>query len=301
MKRCAPIIAAVLAPLVAHAGSSTHYSLDPVTVNYGGLTASSPTYSADVAASPGGAGESPSYTAPSGFADQVAGAVATAIALALGAATLSLSEVGVLQLTATLVFDDSTTTPLDPATVTWSVASGPLSGVNADGLAAGAAVAEDSIAVVQANYQSFSKMLNLTVLNTLPDNFGSYASDGLNDDWQIQYFGFDNPMAAPLVDADYDGQNNLFEYTAGIIPTDRASRFQIDAKAVTGQPTQKDIVFGPRFNDRSYTIETSTTLLGGSWTPLVGGIVTDNATTRTITDPNASGVRKFYRIEITKP
>jgi hypothetical protein len=30
------------------------------------------------------------------------------------------------------------------------------------------------------------------VLDTIADNFGSYAGDGIGDDWQVQYSGVDN-------------------------------------------------------------------------------------------------------------
>lgn len=43
----------------------------------------------------------------------------------------------------------------------------------------------------------------------------------LDDAWQNQYFGLDNPLAAPT--ADPDGETNSFEFTAGLIPSDPQS------------------------------------------------------------------------------
>ena len=83
-------------------------------------------------------------------------------------------------------------------------------------LTTAATVYQDTAAVVQVTYQTLTDTLNLTVLNTLPDNFSTYAADGIDDDWQVLYFGLGNPNAGPLIDPDYDGQNNLFEFTAGV-------------------------------------------------------------------------------------
>ena len=39
----------------------------------------------------------------------------------------------------------------------------------------------------------------------------------------------------------------------------------------------------------------------GSWTTLTGTTQSDNGTQRTVTDTGATGAKKFYHIEITKP
>ena len=138
-------------------------------------------------------------------------------------------------------------------------------------------------------------------MNTLPDNFGSYAADALDDAWQVQYFGQNSLLAAPTQDPDGDGQNNLFEFTAGLIPTDATSFFRVQIESVAGFNTQNKLIFSPRFNDRTYTIKTSTSLLNGSWISLTGGTVSDIGTERTITDTSATEPRKFYKVEITRP
>ena len=129
----------------------------------------------------------------------------------------------------------------------------------------------------------------------------SYAGDGLDDAWQNQYFGLNNPLAAPAADPDGDGQNNAFEFTAGLIPTDPQSRFVLTLAPVPGQPAQKKVIFTPRLTDRTYTVTFKTDLTAATWVPLPGGIITDNGQQRTVTDPAATGAKKFYHIEITKP
>ena len=54
------------------------------------------------------------------------------------------------------------------------------------------------MALAQGSYAGSTGSLNLTVLNVNQDNFGSYAGDGIGDDWQVQYFGLpSNPAAGP--------------------------------------------------------------------------------------------------------
>lgn len=68
-----------------------------------------------------------------------------------------------------------------------------------------------------------------------------------------------------------------------------------------GQPEHKALTFSPRYADRTYGILTSTTLEPDTWSALPGGIVSDDGDVRTVTDPNATAGKKFYRVEITKP
>ena len=74
--------------------------------------------------------------------------------------------------------------------------------------------ANRSPATASASLSGVTGSLDLTVINLLADNFGSYAGDGIDDDWQVSFFGLDNPNAAPNVDFDGDEQDNLFEFLA---------------------------------------------------------------------------------------
>ena len=219
-------------------------------------------------------------------------------ALQLAASPLTVNEDGTRQISATLVLDDATTLAATGG-FTWSVTAGPMS-IDINGLASGQPVYQDTLATAQASAGSATGTLDLTVLNNLPDNFGSYAADGIDDDWQFQYFGADNPLAGPLQNPDFDGQNNLFEFLAKVDPTDPASFFEVTAKAVPGQPGHKEIVFKPRSADRTYVVQTSTLLTAPIWPTLTPSSVSDNGAERTVTDPNATGPRKFYRVEISR-
>ena len=121
----------------------------------------------------------------------------------------------------------------------WSVASGPLTGISASGLATAGIVYQDTAATAQGSYLGDTGTLALTVRNVNTDDFGMYAADGIDDAWQVQYFGLNNPNAAPNVDFDHTGQTNLFKYIAGLNPLD-GSRFTLSIAPVAGQPAQKN-------------------------------------------------------------
>jgi len=198
--------------------------------------------------------------------------------------------------------DDTTTTAaLDPSTVTWSILSGPFGGISSSGLATAGTVYQDTIAVVQGVAQSLTGQLSLTVLNVNTDDFGSYAGDGIDDAWQVQYFGQNNSNAVPTADPDGDGQSNYFEYIAGVVPNNPNSRFLISIAPVIGQATQRAIVFSPRLSDRTYTVKSKINLTDPTWNSLTSFNMTDNGQTRTVIDLSASGSNKFYHVEISKP
>ena len=199
--------------------------------------------------------------------------------------------------------DEDFSLPLDAEAVgvAWSVASGPLTGISTGGLATADVVYQNTAATAQGSFAGDTDTLGLTVVDTLPDNFGTYAGDELVDAWQVQYFGLNNPNAAPLIDADSDGFDNLFEYNAGIIPTDPLSTFHWSTEPVPGFPLERRLIFSPRYAGHTYTVKTSTDLDSNSWISLAGATTTDAGDVRTVLDPNADGERRFYRVEISKP
>jgi hypothetical protein len=136
-------------------------------------------------------------------------------------------------------------------------------------------------------------------------NGRSYArfTPGVQGAWQQQFFdaiALNQPsISGPTADPDGDGQTNDFEFIAGVIPTDTNSRFVQNIGQTPGFPTRKQLQFSPRLTDRSYVVETSTTL--GSWQPLTGFTTSDAGNVRTVTDLNATQEAKFYRMRIVKP
>lgn len=214
MKRAHLTVLAILT-LPAAAGD---YTLEPSANANGGASASTD-YSVRTCATPGGTGASADYTLRAGFAGQL---VETS-GIGLSSPSPMINEGSSMTLAAEWRFDDDTHAPLDAAELTWSVVSGPLVGVAADGGVTAAAVYQNEPAVVRAQQDAFEDSLALTVIDSLPDNYGTYAADALPDSWQIQYFGLNFPEAGRFDDPDDDGVSNLLEYAAGCHPASAAS------------------------------------------------------------------------------
>jgi hypothetical protein len=209
----------------------------------------------------------------------------------------SVNENATRQLNAVALFDDDTTGQLQ-GTPTWSIVVGPLQSIDATGLATASNVYEDALATARAVSESATGTIALLVLNIDPDDYGTYAGDGLPDDWQVIHFGVDNPDAAPGLDPDGDSQTNAFEYIVGTVPTNDSSLFELFIDQVVGVSTQVDIVFHPAFTDRAYEIQYLTDLVAGMWTNVVSYQESTNGTARTIRDLAATNAAAFYRVRV---
>jgi hypothetical protein len=280
--------------------SSANYNVPADTIDAGGRRTTSASYSND--GSIGGIGGISSGGAPQRLVRHgYIGQLSDVAALTLIASPSTVNEGATRQLAASVVNDDATILPLNPSQVNWSVISGPITSVSPGGLATAAIVYENTAATVGGNYQGAASTVGLTVVNVNIDDYGTYAGDGIDDAWQVLYYGLNNPNAAPGIDQDGDGQDNLHEYFSITIPTDSLSKFNLSIAPVVGQPLRKDIIFSPRFPSRVYDVEFRTDLLAPAWSPLVGTTTMDVGTTRTVRDLNANEPEKLYRVRISFP
>ncbi len=302
MKTHASITLLLLALSAAlHAGprSSASYSIPTDIADSGGRRTTSASYSND--GSIGGVAGSSIVAAPAELARHgYIGQLYEVTGLQLTSTPPTVNEGTSRQLSGAQSLDDNTTLAVPSAAIAWSVLSGPLTNISNSGLAIAGIVYQNTAASVQGSYAGDIAALGLTVLNSNLDNYGSYAADGINDTWQVQYFGLNNPLAGPLQDPDSDGQNNWFEFQAGLVPTDPESRFLLTIESVPGQPGQKNIIFSPRLSGRIYTVLSKTDLAVGMWLPLVSSSVSDHLDKRTVTDLDA-GETKYYHVEIYIP
>jgi hypothetical protein len=292
-----------LLAITAHGGTRTSANYRVLTdgTDVGGRRATSAAYTSDGSAG-GIVGISTVATPGETMKHGYIGQFTEVTALQLAASPTTVNEGSTRQVSASLLNDDLTTTSLLAADVSWGVHSGPLTGVDTHGLATAAIVYQNTAASVDGIYSSFTATCAITVLNVNTDDLPGYSGDGLDDSWQAQYFGLNNPLAAPDVITDGTGLTNFFKFTAGLIPNNSASRFFFNPQPIPGVPGQMRLVINPRFPDRTYTVMTSPALGAGAvWTPLTKFTIDDNGDTRTITDTSATGTRKFYRVEITRP
>ncbi len=296
-------------PLRAGPRTSASYSIPTDTTDLGGTKTASAAYSID--ASIGGATgiatagppATPTHTAKTGYIAQLY----EVTGLALNAAPLTINEGGTRQLSAWQTLDDTTFLAVPATSVTWSVIDGPLTSISAGGLTTAGIVYQAEPASAQGSYAgNTSPPLSLMVLNANMDDYREYAGDQMDDDWQVLYFGPPpNPIAGPNADPDGDGQDNYFEFTAGFVPLDRASHFTLTIAPVPGEPMEKNLLFGPLVNGRTYKVKFQTDLNAGTWTQLpgadFGATEEDDGDQRTVTDTSATEPTKFYRVEITNP
>lgn len=295
------LLAGALSAGAVHADprTSASYSIPTDTVDSAGARVTSASYS-NLGSMGGITGIStvtaPAETVKAGFIAQLY----EITGLTLTAASLTVNEGDTDQLEAWQALDDGTFLAVRSNSVAWSIVNGPLTTIGTRGLATAGIVFTNTPATAQGSYLGLTGTLTLSVLNVNIDDYQTYASDGIDDNWQFTYFGLPpNANAAPAIDPDGDGQNNYFEYTAGIDPTNSASKFNWRIEAVPGFPTQKKLIFSPRFNNRTYIVKAATTL-GVPMTAILGP-TSDRADERTVTDTNATEARKFYTVEITKP
>ncbi len=285
--------------LEAAPASSLNYSISAHTLDSGGGRSASASYSND--GSIGGFGGISTTPAAQTARHGYVGQLYEVTSLALSALPATVNEGGTRQLTASALLDDGTTLAASGTTVAWTVVNGPVASVNASGLATAGFVYQDTPAIVRGSLQGQTNTVGLTVLNAGNDDFGTYANDGVDDAWQVDFFGENNLSASPANDPDGDGQNNLFEYTAGTAPTNALSKFNFTIAPVAGQPSRKDIVFSPRFPSRTYAVQFRNALDGAGFSPLTGSALSDNGTERTVTDLNATEATRFYRVQISLP
>lgn len=154
-----------------------------------------------------------------------AGQLYDAAGLTLVAVPNPVPETASTQLTPAAAADDGTGLNLAGTASNWTVLSGPVSGINATGRATTTLVRRNESAVVRAVVAGQNVTGTFTVADTLPDNFGPVAGDGLADRWQFRHFDADDDgtlenaaLAAPGADPDGDGYSNFIEAAFALDP-----------------------------------------------------------------------------------
>jgi hypothetical protein len=264
------------------------------TIDGGGLHTTSANYTMDGSVGGiDGISSASADTAKNGYIGQLTEVVSVSVT----GTPASINQGATSQLSGVATLDDTTVSPLSGSDIAWSFVTYPLQSVDGNGLATAVAnVYAAPVDTVNGLYLGVTGSTGVQVL-------GPYANGGIPDSWQVQYFGQPpNANAAPTADADGTGQNNLFKYVAGLDPTNPASIFVLKIASVTGQPTQKNLIFNPIASGRTYTIESRTNLVSGSYAALgsLSAPVT-NVNQVTVTDLSATQTSKFYHVHISLP
>jgi hypothetical protein len=118
--------------------------------------------------------------------------------------------------------------------------------------------------------------------------------DGMNDDWEVTYFG--NLSHDGNADSDGDGASDLAEFRAGTDPTNLNSAFRVLIVSPAGGASRQLIWSGNPA--RNYRAEFKDDLGAATWTPVVGTI-SWNDSVASITDTTAgNSAHRFYRAVI---
>ena len=92
---------------------------------------------------------------------------------------------------------------------------------------------------------------------------------------------------------------------AGLNPTNPASVFALKIAPVTGQPTQKALMYNPILVGfgQTYTVQFRTNLTGGATYAnlTTTSVLTTNGSQVSLNDVGATQTQKFYRVNISLP
>lgn len=182
-------------------------------------------------------------------------------------------------------------------TSTWMVLGGPLSS-SSDGWVTAQPVYQSSNAFVEAYGGGLSGQAVLLVRNSQLDNFGRYGADGVDDTWQVRYFGLDNPDGAPGADPDHDQQDNYHEFTAGTRPDLESEVFALD---INRAADLVEIGFGPMVTGRIYRVERDTDLTATEWEGVTNLVPSTPGSFVYLSDPSSIEHVRFYRVRIDYP
>lgn len=221
------------------------------------------------------------------------------LSLSVLASPVEVDEGLTSQLSAMVTLDDTSILRPAAANVVWSVLSGPVDSISNEGVATAGFVYENELASLQGEYTGVSGSGFLTILDADPDNFGSYSGDGIDDDWQVGYFGLPpNEDAAPEANPDGDTDDNEMEFLTGFDPTDPGSAFQF---VILGKSGGEVIL---RLNrvipGRSYTLLSGPDLTDINTVVEVLTVESEELQ-KTLLDPAPASEPVFYEVDVSRP
>lgn len=209
-------------------------------------------------------------------------------------------EANTRQLGARWIYDDWTGYAVD-GTPNWSIAGGPLASISGGGLALASNVYQDTAAGARAVFGGYTDVVSLVVVNTNWDDYYAYADDEVDDAWQVDQFGENDPNALGDEDPDTDGRNNRMEWITGTLPEDDTSFFAAWGRRIQNVSTQIDIYYHPSFVDRNYEVLRVSNLTGMVWGAVSEYSLSESGGTSTVRDLNIPTDQMYYRVKVTRP
>jgi hypothetical protein len=116
--------------------------------------------------------------------------------------------------------------------------------------------------------------------------------------WAAQYFPNPNdPNAARTADPDHDGFTNEQELAAGTDPLNGASALRVANFSRAADGTTFSLTWAST-PGKTYQIETSTVLVGGSWTATGAPVLASGTSSALNVPTSAQDTRRFFRVRV---
>jgi len=304
------LVVMLLAPetLSAALAASTTASLDA-----GGKRVTSSRYTID--GSVGSLGGISTATAPSVMVrDGYAGQLYELQSIIISASLTNVIETGTSQLTVIGVLNDGTFLSISPTNAIWSVVSGPLISITANGKAISTNVYQNTAATVSAAYQGVSATLTFTVSPfsilslSKADGFAVYFPALTNQTYNLFYAsnltsGKWSQVPSQISLRGGGGLKGLLDASPLV-----AQRFYRVASGVSNLR----ITSGARFSGWSvsyasssnclYSLYYSTNLAFGVWTPVSSQTnIPGSGGVDSLMDTDTGSPQRFYRIGVVVP
>ncbi len=123
---------------------------------------------------------------------------------------------------------------------------------------------------------------------------GDIDADGLEDGWELAWFG--NLTRTGADDFDGDGVTDRDEYRSGTVPLDDQSRFRLEL--VMGAVGERALGLSWQTESgRRYRLQASDAATGTEWAP-VGDAVTGDGQTAQVTIPMPSTGARYFRVNV---
>jgi hypothetical protein len=223
-----------------------------------------------------------------------AGRLVESMVLVAQSSESAIPEATTCQLTVSSLNDDGSVTDMQSG---WVIVNGPFVAIDSDGVALAGAVYTNTPGVLAAVSGGLTGKVNVLVLDTLKDNYGLYAADGVADSWQVTYFGVNNANGQATADYDHDGQNNYSEFFAGTSPLSAKDVFGVRSMR-RNAAGQMELVLAPVYSNRTYHVECSTDLQASGWVRLATTNGPAQQTQLVMAAMTATNDTMFYRASI---
>jgi hypothetical protein len=181
----------------------------------------------------------------------------------------------------------------DPITFAyqWQESTTNLTGQSSSNLLAAATFAGGSYrCVITPNDGHGDGAQFITIAVLVPVDFDG---NGINDDWEVQYFG--HIGVNPNADPDGDGFSNAQELAAGTDPNDQASALRITSIIANGSDVVINFTTSSnKFYDVQYNVDLALT----NWSAVVTNVAGTGGIEQA-TDPGAASLtNRFYRVRL---